>query len=121
MSPLLRRAGAALTLAVMLQGCALDFDATRLGVPVTMASPVGQPPEGDRFHVSSRAVYAFWGLAKLKAPSLQKALATQLVGGKGVTDLKIGVRSSFGDVLVSVLTGGIIVPRKVTYEGVVTK
>jgi hypothetical protein len=121
LSALLRRAGAALMVASVLQGCAINFDATRLGVPATMASPVTQPAEGDRFQVTSRAVYGFWGLANVKRPSLQKALATQLAGGKGVADLKIAVRSRFSDILVTILTAGLVVPRSVTFEGVVTK
>jgi hypothetical protein len=66
-------------------------------------------------------VFALWGLAKLKEPSLQKALAAQLAGGGGIADLKIKVRSRFSDVLITALTGGLIVPRSVTFEGVVTK
>jgi hypothetical protein len=102
-------------------GCAHTFDATALGVPVTLASPAGQRPEGTRFSVTSRALYAFWGLAKIKEPSLRKALAAQLAGGSGIADLRIKVRSRWSDVLLTALTGGLIVPRAVTYEGVVLK
>jgi hypothetical protein len=102
-------------------GCAQTFDATTLGVPVTMASPAGQPPQGSRFRVTSHAMYAFWGLAKIKDPSLRKALAAQLAGGSGIADLKIKVRSRWTDILVTALTAGLIVPRAVTYEGVVVK
>jgi hypothetical protein len=102
-------------------GCAQTFDATTIGVPVTMASPAGQPPQGSRFRVTSRALYAFWGLAKLKEPSLRKALAAQLGGGGGIADLRIKVRSRWSDVLITALTGGLFVPRAVTYEGVVLK
>ncbi len=102
-------------------GCAQTFDATTIGVPVTMASPAGQPPQGSRFRVTSRALYAFWGLAKLKEPSLRKALAAQLGGGSGIADLRIKVRSRWSDVLITALTGGLFVPRAVTYEGVVLK
>jgi hypothetical protein len=66
-------------------------------------------------------VYAFWGLARLKEPSLRKALAAQLAGGSGIADLKIKVRSRWTDILVTVLSAGLIVPRAVTYEGVVQK
>lgn len=104
-----------------LLGCAQTFDSTSIGVPVTMASAVGQAPEGSRFRVTSHAVYAFWGLARLKDPSLRKALAAQLAGGSGVANLKIKVRSRWTDVLVTALTAGLIVPRAVTYEGVVLK
>jgi hypothetical protein len=106
---------------VSLAGCAMTFDTTTLGVPVTLASPAGQPPEGARFSVTSRAVYALWGLAKLKEPSLRKALAAQLAGGSGVADLKIKVRSRWSDILITALTAGLIVPRAVTFEGVVLK
>jgi uncharacterized phage protein gp47/JayE len=111
----------ALLLCGLLTGCAITFDARTLGVPVTLASPAEQPPQGSRFIVTSRAVYALWGLAKLKEPSLRKALAAQLAGGSGVADLKIKVRSRFSDLVVTVLTAGLIVPRAVTFEGVVLK
>ncbi len=111
----------ALLLLSSLGGCAETFDATTIGVPVTLASPVGQQPAGVRFRVTSHALYGFWGLAKIKDPSLRKALAAQLAGGSGIADLKIKVRSRWTDVLVTALTGGLIVPRAVTYEGIVLK
>lgn len=99
----------------------MTFDATRLGVPVTMASAAGAPAEGQAFSVTSRAVYAFWGLAKLSEPSLQKALAAQLVGGKQVSDVRIKVRSKLRDIIITGLTLGLVVPRAVTIEGVVVE
>jgi hypothetical protein len=115
--------GAALALLVVfwLGGCAQTFDATTLGVPATLASPAGQPPAGDHFKVSSKAVYAIWGLVRLKEPSLRKALAAQLGGGSGIADVKIRVRSRWTDLLLTVLTAGLVVSRSVTFEGVVTK
>ena len=91
-----------------------------MGVPVTMATAVGQQVEGTRFRVTSRALYAFWGLARIKDPSLRKALAAQLAGGNGIANLRIKVRSRWSDVLITALTAGLIVPRAVTYEGLVT-
>jgi hypothetical protein len=88
---------------------------------VTLASPAGEPAEGSRFSVTSRAVYGLWGLARLKEPSLRKALAAQLTGGSGIADLRIKVRSRWSDVLITALTAGLIVPRAVTFEGVVLK
>jgi hypothetical protein len=102
-------------------GCAHTFDATTLGAPVTMATAAGQAVEGSRFRVTSRALFAFWGTLKIKEPSLRKALAAQLGGGSGIADLRIKVRSRWSDVLVTALTGGLIVPRAVTFEGVVLK
>jgi hypothetical protein len=101
--------------------CAQTFDARTLGVPVTLSSPAEKPAEGARFRVTSGAVFAFWGIAKLKEPSLRRALAAQLAGGKGIADVRIRVRSRFTDLLVTALTAGLIVPRSVTFEGVVTK
>jgi len=106
---------------LLLGGCAQTFDATTLGVPATLASPAAAPPKGDRFAVTSRAVFALWGVARLKQPSLRKVLAGQLGGGSGVADVKIRVRSRFSDLLITLLTGGLLVPRSVTFEGVVTK
>lgn len=111
----------ALLLVFMLGGCAQTFDATTLGVPATLASPAGEPVQGDRFKVSGKAIYGLFGLVDLKQPSLRKALAAQLAGGTGVADVKIKVRSRWSDVLLTVLTAGMIVPRSVTFEGVVTK
>jgi hypothetical protein len=118
-----RARGAALTFALilLLGGCAQTFDATTLGVPATLASAAGQPTAGERFRVSSKAVFGLWGIARLKEPSIRKALAAQLAGGSGLADVKIRIRSRWTDVLFTVLTAGLIVPRTVTFEGVVTK
>jgi hypothetical protein len=86
-----------------------------------MASPAGQAVEGAPFSVTGRAVYAFWGIAKLKQPSLRKAMAAELAGGSGLANVKIRVRSRWNDVLVTILTAGLIVPRAMTFEGVVVK
>jgi hypothetical protein len=102
-------------------GCAQTFDATTLGVPATLATPAGQQVEGSRFSVTQRSVYGLWGIATIKSPSLRKALATQLGGGSGIVGLKIRERSRWSDVLITALTAGLIVPRSVTFEGIVTK
>ena len=113
--------GLVLALALSLAGCAETFDASTLGVPASLAAPAGQPAQGTRFRVTSHAVYGLWGLASIKQPSLRKTLAAQLAGGSGIADLKIKVRSRWSDVLITALTAGLIVPRAVTFEGVVTK
>ena len=116
-----RRAAALLLVLMLASGCAHTFDASTLGVPATLASPSGQPPQGDRFSVTSKAVFGFWGAFSLKRPSLQKALAGQLGGGSGLADVRIRVRSRWSDLLLSALTLGLVVPRTVTFEGVVTR
>ena len=116
-----RRAAGVVLLLVLASGCAQTFDATTLGVPATLASPAAQPPQGDRFAVSSKAVFGLWGIVSLKQPSLQKVLAGQLGGGSGLAGVRIRVRSRWSDLLLSALTLGLVVPRTVTYEGVVTR
>ena len=86
-----------------------------------MASAPGQSVDGAPFSVTGRAVYGFWGLAKLKQPSLRKVMAAELAGGSGLANVKIRVRSRWNDVLVTILTAGLIVPRAITFEGVVVK
>lgn len=106
-------------LLVLATGCSLTLDATKLGVPARLSSAAGTPPEGERFSVTSRAVYGLWGAFKISDPKIQKQLAAQLVDGKEIADVKIKVRSKFSDLLITGLTLGLIVPRAVTVEGVV--
>jgi hypothetical protein len=110
-----------LLLVWVLTGCAETYDATTLGVPASLAAPAGQQPQGQRFSVTSHAVYGVWGIFRFKHPSLRKALAAQLGGGGAVTNVRIRTRSRWSDVLITGLTLGLIVPRSVTFEGVVTK
>lgn len=99
--------------------CATSFDATKVGVPVTLAGQNAQPTPGAAFQVRKSAVYGLWGLATLGAPSLDRLLATQLVGARQIADVKVKVRSRWSDVLFTVLTAGLIVPRTVEVQGVV--
>ena len=106
---------------VLGSGCAMNFDSTKLGVPVTMGSEAGAPAQGTHFKTDSHPVYGLWGLFSISQASLQKALNRQLVGGAGVADLRIKVRSRWTDVLLTVLTAGLVVPRTVTFEGVIVQ
>jgi hypothetical protein len=118
---LLRRILLPALVLVLASGCSLTIDSTRLGVPATLASSAGSPPEGERFSVTSRAVYGLWGIVKFSEPKIQKQLAAQLVDGKEIADVRIKVRSKWSDVLITGLTLGLIVPRAVTVEGVVVE
>lgn len=108
-------------LMILVAGCANTFDATKLGVPTTLASSAAKPAEGTPFSVTSRAVYGLWGVVKFSEPSVRKTLAAQLVGGSEIADVRIKVRSKFSDLLVTGLTLGLIVPRAVTIEGIVVQ
>jgi hypothetical protein len=100
-------------------GCSLAFDAGTLGVKVSMAENAGQPPRGTEFQVTKKAVFLFFGVLTASNPSLENVLAGQLLDASEVQNLEIRVRSRFPDILVSVLTAGLIVPRSVTFHGYV--
>lgn len=100
-------------------GCSLAFDAGTLGVKVSMAEGASQPPEGTEFRVTKKAVFLFFGTLTASNPSLENVLGGQLLDGAEVQHLDIRVRSRFPDILVSLLTAGLVVPRSVTFHGYV--
>ncbi len=102
-----------------LSACAMTFDGSKLGVPVTMGSKAGSPATGAPFKVSSGSLWVLWGSVPVKKPSLRGPLGTQLVGGQSIQDVKITVGSRWYDVLISVVTLGLVTPRTVTLEGIV--
>jgi len=110
----------ALAVSTAATGCAMTFDTTSLGVPVGMASPAAQPVAGEAFNVRSHGVYLFWGLYANSQPSLEHALEGQLAGGRGVQNLRIRVFRRWSDILITVLSAGIIDPVSVSFEGVIT-
>ena len=101
--------------------CSLTFDARTLGANTMLASDPGARPTGEEFHQTRKAVYLLWGVASATKPSLERVLAGQLTGDAHVANLRIRVASSFGDLLATVLTVGLVVPRSVTYEGVIVR
>ncbi len=101
-------------------GCAMTFDAASLGVPATMASPVTQPAVGDTFDIRTHATYLLWGAIPSHLPSLAQTLEGQLAGGKAVQNLRIGVSRRWSDLLITVLTGGLVDPVSVRFQGVIT-
>jgi hypothetical protein len=100
-------------------GCAHTFDASTLGVEATMASPASAPAEGEPFEINRKAVFFLWGVVPGSQPSLSDVLASQSTSAQRVADLRVKVRSRFTDVLLTIITAGLIVPRTVTYEGVI--
>jgi hypothetical protein len=108
-----------MVLALTLSGCAMAFDATDLGVPTSMAESAQAPPTGTAFRVTKRPVYLLWGLAAASRPNAEDVLAGQVGTGARVANLRIKVRARWSDLLVTVLTAGLVSPRSVTFEGVV--
>jgi protein-S-isoprenylcysteine O-methyltransferase Ste14 len=100
-------------------GCAMSFDSSHLGVPVTMASAATSQATGTPFRVNRHPVFMGWGLITLGSPNLEDVLAGQVANGAGVTNLKIRVRARWTDLLVTGLTFGLFSPRTVTFEGTV--
>lgn len=115
---LVTRAGL-VALALTLSGCAMTFDATDLGVPTSLAEPAQTPPQGTAFSVTKHPVYLLWGLAAASRPNAEDVIAGQVGTGARVANLRIKTRARWSDLLVTVLTAGLISPRSVTFEGVV--
>ena len=108
-----------LALALTVSGCALTFDSTELGVPTSLAEAAQSPPQGASFRVTKHPVFLFWGAFAASHPSVEDVLAGQVGSGSRIANLRIKERSRWSDVLITVLTAGVIVPRSVTFEGVV--
>jgi hypothetical protein len=102
-------------------GCALSFDSTRLGVPVTMAGAAPTSAQGTPFRVNRHPVFAVWGAFTVGAPRLEDVVAGQVGSGAGVAQLRIKVRARWSDLLITALTAGLFSPRTVTFEGVVVE
>lgn len=102
-------------------GCALTFDSTHLGVPVTMAGAAQTPVVGTSFRVNRHPVFLGWGAFTVGAPRLEDVVAGQVGAGASVAQLRIKVRARWSDLLVTALTAGLFSPRTVTFEGVVVQ
>jgi len=111
--------GSVLVLALVLSGCALTLDSTHLGVPVSLAGAAQRPDSGTPFRVTKHAIYMVLGLVQVAQPNLEDVLAGQVGTGTRITNLRVKVRSRWSDLLVTGLTLGLVVPRSVTFEGVV--
>ena len=118
MTRLIVRAGL-LTLALTVSGCALTFDSTDLGVPTSLAEPAATPAQGTPFRVTRHPVFLLWGAIPVASPNAEDVLAGQVGTGSRIANLKIKVRSRWSDLLITALSFGAIVPRSVTFEGVV--
>jgi hypothetical protein len=112
------RAGLA-ALALTVSGCALTFDSTELGVPASLAESAQSPPQGTAFRVTKHPVFLLWGLVPVSRPNAEDVLAGQVGTGSRIANLRIKVRSRWPDLLVTALSFGAIVPRSVTFEGIV--
>jgi hypothetical protein len=108
-----------LALAASTSACALTFDSTRLGVPVTLADSARAPATGVPFKVNKHPVFIAWGMFTAAEPTLEDVLAGQVATGVAVKNLRIRIRARWSDLLITGLTLGLFSPRTVTFEGVV--
>jgi len=106
-------------LALTVSGCALTFDSSELGVPTSLAEPGATPVQGTAFSVTRHPVFLLWGAVPVSSPSAEDVLAGQVGTASRIANLRIKVRSRWSDLLVTVLSFGAIVPRSVTFEGVI--
>jgi len=114
------RGASLLALALATSSCALTLDSSRLGVPVSMAgAPRSNPDSGVAFRVTKHPVYLLAGFFPVSQPNLEDVLAGQLGTGARIENLRIRVRSRWSDLLITGLTLGLVVPRSVTFEGVI--
>ncbi|MGH7673287.1 MAG: hypothetical protein ACREMC_10335 [Gemmatimonadales bacterium] len=90
-----------------------------LGVPTSFAEPAQSPPQGATFKVTRHPVFLLWGAVPVSRPNAEDVLAGQVGTGSRIANLRIKVYSRWSDLLVTALTFGAIVPRSVTFEGVV--
>jgi len=109
---------AAIAAALATSACGYTLDATRLGVPATLAERADAQPQGTPFRVTKHPVYLMWGAFAAGSVNLEDALAGQVGPGTSLANVRVRVRSSPFDVLVTALTVGLVAPRTVTVEGV---
>jgi hypothetical protein len=106
-------------LALTVSGCALTFDSSELGVPTSLAESAATPVQGTAFSVTRHPVFLLWGAVPVASPSAEDVLAGQVGTASRIANLKIKVRSRWSDLLITALSFGAIVPKSVTFEGVV--
>jgi len=112
---------AAIALLLGTGACAATYDATHLGVPISLANATdASPASGTPFSVTKHPVYVMWGLMSAAEPNLDDLLSGQLGAGAGLTHVKIHSRMRWSDLLITALSVGFISPRSVTVEGVIT-
>jgi hypothetical protein len=100
-------------------GCAVTYDASHLGVPVSLAEAAQPPAAGTPFSVTKHPVYVMWGLFNGGEPNLDDLLSGQLGAGAGLAQVRIKSRMRWSDLLLTVISAGFISPRSVTFEGVI--
>jgi Bor protein len=116
----MRRFLAAAVFALMGAGCAQTFDARGVAVPVTMASHGSDSVAGTQFSVRTHSTYVFWGLWSIDPPGLDRILATQLLAGAEIRNVRVRTKYRFLDLFLTAITAGIYSQKSITVDGIIT-
>ena len=118
-SVIMRRFLAAAGFVLLVTGCAQNFDARGVAVPVTMASHGIDSVSGTPFSVRTRTSYMFWGLWSIDPPNLDRVLAGQLINGSEIRNVRIRSKYRLLDLFLTAITVGVYSQKSVTYDGVI--
>ena len=104
-----------LALAILVAGCATLPMESNLEKPVSMTSVTDE--QGEEFAEDMKALWLFWGAMPLVLPTVDEVAGPQVADHTGVQNLKVTTFSGPLDVIVTLLTDGILTMRTVTIEG----
>ena len=96
-------------------GCATIPMESNLDDPVSMTDVKETPVKS--FSSDNRAIWLFWGIIPVAIPEVDGVLVPEMAGHTGVQNLKITTEFDALDLVVTILTDGIIYMRTVTVEG----
>jgi len=105
----------ALAIVVVFASCAVLPMRSKLNKPVSMTQMKDGP--GEHFSEEKQAFWLFWGLAPLIIPEIDEVVASEVSGHAGVQNLKITTQYTAIDMIINILTSGILHPRTITIEG----
>ena len=96
-------------------GCATIPMESNLDNPVSMTEVKETPVKS--FTSDNRAIWLFWGIIPVAIPEIDGVLVPQMAGHTGIQNLKITAESDALDLIVTILTDGVIFMRTVRVEG----
>jgi hypothetical protein len=96
-------------------GCATIPMESNMDKPVSMTEVKDETAK--TFVSNNKALWLFWGIIPLSVPEIDNVLVPQVSGHDGVQNLKITTESGFIDLVVTILTQGILFMRTVRVQG----
>lgn len=106
---------AAFALVVMFVGCAVLPMESNIKKPVSMTDMGGNPVKS--FSQTSKALWFFWGAMPFSLPTVDQVVGPEVADYAGVQNLKITMSDELLDMIITGLTGSIVVVRTVKIEG----